>query len=428
MPRAQTLVKSETKISTNVAVGIGVVAIAAIIATFGPRMIGNFAVAPMSSSLGKTATSTATSTTAYGCTDSDGGKNFEVKGTVSAPGLNLPDTCKNATTLNEGFCDDKRKYVGAVEQTCQNGCSQGACVQPPVCEATTILGVKFQLSPCYIEKTVIDNGGNVSFGNISIVTTSTLYQFQVGTAGAVAQDQYGNQWPAAGILGGVGGGAQGTNIITGLTFADKALNTSADQTRIYQGYLPVLVKDIYDSQGPYQTLKLNFKLTLKPSVSTTTPTSSVQISMVSADSSVVSADGGNNDLGTFRIKYKVKAIGGPVYISSQADVQASGSTPGKTTVAVDRSNVAGFSSAGMAVTLANLTDSSRTAIGNYKIEKDAEETFEVITAVQLPGAMNAGLYRAALAGVRWSSSDIAVPTNLYNTGLSIFRTSYINLN
>lgn len=131
MPRAQTLVKSETKISTNVAVGIGVVAIAAIIATFGPRMIGNFAVAPMSSGLANTtatATSTATSTTAFGCTDTDGGKNFTVKGTATVGNFSLTDSCKNATTLNEAWCDPARKYVNNVEQKCSGQCLESKCV------------------------------------------------------------------------------------------------------------------------------------------------------------------------------------------------------------------------------------------------------------------------------------------------------------
>jgi len=63
----------------------------------------------------------------FGCTDTDGGKNGSVKGTVDATGFVMADSCKNTTTLYEMYCDPVRKYANAVEQTCANGCNDGVC-------------------------------------------------------------------------------------------------------------------------------------------------------------------------------------------------------------------------------------------------------------------------------------------------------------
>ncbi|MBP6942844.1 MAG: hypothetical protein KBB55_02255 [Candidatus Buchananbacteria bacterium] len=111
MSRAQMLVKSKTKISSTVAVGVGILAIAAIMATVGPKMVGNFA---------------GVTTVKLACADYDG-VDYAVKGTVKATGLTLDDSCKDAKTLNEGVCDPIRKYANSVTHTCLNGCSAGKC-------------------------------------------------------------------------------------------------------------------------------------------------------------------------------------------------------------------------------------------------------------------------------------------------------------
>src|SRR3989338_18542 len=70
------------------------------------------------------------------CADSDGGKNYNVKGNVvassSTPGYtgNVWDYCKTDGTnaLAEYFCDSSTNLMTAQHYVCPNGCSNGACV------------------------------------------------------------------------------------------------------------------------------------------------------------------------------------------------------------------------------------------------------------------------------------------------------------
>ena len=59
------------------------------------------------------------------CTDSDGGKNYYVKGTVNI-GPNT-DKCVDSSTLSEKFCTPEG-FVAATVYTCPNGCKDGACL------------------------------------------------------------------------------------------------------------------------------------------------------------------------------------------------------------------------------------------------------------------------------------------------------------
>jgi len=64
------------------------------------------------------------------CTDSDGGKNYTVKGTASSgPSTGLPatDFCIDSKTLNEYYCDGFD--VASEEYDCEFGCSDGRCVE-----------------------------------------------------------------------------------------------------------------------------------------------------------------------------------------------------------------------------------------------------------------------------------------------------------
>ena len=67
------------------------------------------------------------------CTDSDGGLNYNVKGTTSGKSVgtgnmltNQPDRCKDDKNLVELFCNNN--LVDLVEVACPNGCKDGACV------------------------------------------------------------------------------------------------------------------------------------------------------------------------------------------------------------------------------------------------------------------------------------------------------------
>ena len=73
------------------------------------------------------------------CTDSDGGKEYYVKGIIVPADINSPsqtDTCMNSTLLTEYYCNN---HLGTgVTYQCPNGCVDGACVKeagtPILCE------------------------------------------------------------------------------------------------------------------------------------------------------------------------------------------------------------------------------------------------------------------------------------------------------
>ena len=73
-------------------------------------------------------------TTTVTCTDSDGGKDYYVKGqAILSTGANLIDHCptqspyKAGITLLEAYCTDESPYVVYQEYDCPNGCENGAC-------------------------------------------------------------------------------------------------------------------------------------------------------------------------------------------------------------------------------------------------------------------------------------------------------------
>lgn len=155
-------------------------------------------------------------------------------------------------------------------------------------------------------------------------------------------------------------------------------------------------------------------------------TSGIQLVLVSTNTSVAAGTSTNDDQGTFTIKFKVKAIGENVYVSSLADAQLSGNTSGKTTVLVDRAGTATVG--GVSTVIANNTDTTLTSVGNYMIEEGSEETFTLTTTVQLPTAGAAGLFRAVLGGVSWSTTDVYPVASSYTSNLDSFKTDYVGLN
>jgi len=85
------------------------------------------------------------------CTDSDGGRNYSVQGTtkgISDSGWGFfrtaTDSCLNNNTLSEYTCVSSAGYadaiypivIGGEQVSCPNGCSNGACAQPPYITCT----------------------------------------------------------------------------------------------------------------------------------------------------------------------------------------------------------------------------------------------------------------------------------------------------
>lgn len=156
-------------------------------------------------------------------------------------------------------------------------------------------------------------------------------------------------------------------------------------------------------------------------------TAGVMLSFVSGSSTVTNNDGVDNDSGTFTLKFKVKAVGDTVYVSSLADASITDVTLGQTSVFVDRAGTGTI--AGTSAVLTNLTDTDLNAAGLYTIEDGEEHTFEVTTSVSLSTTGQGGLWRAVLGGLYWDTdSTDATPENLYNSNLDNFKTSYTTLN
>ena len=73
------------------------------------------------------------------CTDSDGGKNYFVKGEAGGKAnpkddfsqgairSRVPDICLGTSTLNEYYCDDEG-YISRINYDCTGGCKDGACI------------------------------------------------------------------------------------------------------------------------------------------------------------------------------------------------------------------------------------------------------------------------------------------------------------
>lgn len=70
------------------------------------------------------------------CTDSDGGLDYYVKGTVTWGSSGIaPDTCFDENRLDEAYCSDDG-IGGTIDYTCPYGCSEGVCIG----EAPTDIG------------------------------------------------------------------------------------------------------------------------------------------------------------------------------------------------------------------------------------------------------------------------------------------------
>lgn len=155
-------------------------------------------------------------------------------------------------------------------------------------------------------------------------------------------------------------------------------------------------------------------------------TEGVMVTLVETDTDVTAGTSSNDDLGQFTIKFKVKAMGDAIYVSSAAAASLTTSGNG-TVVGVERSGTSTIG--GVSVTVVNTSDDDQTANGNYLIEDGEEETFEMTATVQLPTAGSAGQYRALIRAIDWSTTDDAVISGTgYTSNLDSFKTSYRALN
>lgn len=153
-------------------------------------------------------------------------------------------------------------------------------------------------------------------------------------------------------------------------------------------------------------------------------TQGIALTLVSTSAESSNDTGATNDTGTFKIKFKVTAVGGDVYLATTA------TTGDGYVYTVDYAGVT--TTIGVSAVITNTTDTDLTSGQNWLIEEGQSETLEltvskVNTALSQP---TAGLFRANLTGVLWDDDDTGAvaPDNTYSSNLDEFHTSYVSLN
>jgi len=144
-------------------------------------------------------------------------------------------------------------------------------------------------------------------------------------------------------------------------------------------------------------------------------TNGIALTLVST--SALSNDNDVADTGTFKIKFKVTAIGDAVYVTSLT----SGAT-----FTTDRSGTA-TTADNITSAFVNTTDTTLTSVGNSLIEDGSSETFEMTVIIPNGAGGTTGLFRTVLTGVLWDTSDDTSPANTYSSNLDTFRTDYVLL-
>ena len=104
------------------------------------------------------------------CTDSDSGKDYYVKGTVTDIDGNGTDYCSGANDLTEYFCGTQLQ-LNSETYTCPNGCQDGACVSSEIpeesCPEVSIIIYNYTCNITAYPKFITLNVQNRGFFNIS---------------------------------------------------------------------------------------------------------------------------------------------------------------------------------------------------------------------------------------------------------------------
>lgn len=150
-------------------------------------------------------------------------------------------------------------------------------------------------------------------------------------------------------------------------------------------------------------------------------TEGISVTLISAVGTKSASDTNDADTATFVIKFKVKANGDTMYIATTA------STGGaiNNTYTVTKSTTA--TTAGVSEAIQNNTDLDLSTGGNWAIEDDTEESFEMTILKSITAGGNDGLYKAALSSVKWNSDDDTSTYNSYTSDLDAFITGYVSL-
>lgn len=113
------------------------------------------------------------------CKDSDGGKNYENKGTVSYLNKTYTDYCKNIDYIKEQFCTNLG-INGEYEKLCDDGCIDGACVIKTINNLDTCKDSDFGINERYTKGNVTDKKGVIED---TCMNSNTVEEYKCNVVG-----------------------------------------------------------------------------------------------------------------------------------------------------------------------------------------------------------------------------------------------------
>jgi hypothetical protein len=173
-----------------------------------------------------------------------------------------------------------------------------------------------------------------------------------------------------------------------------------------------------DSGSPIYSAGLLTDLKTPLAMVTAAMTGPIDFSVVSK--SAVSDYSNGPDTGTFKVLYKLTAGINPIYVSRSTTLGVG------TRYFVQRSNsVSSIDLTKTPAMLTNLSTSTPTANGNYRIGAGQSQTFELKVTVPIAQIGIAEFYRLNLGDIYWDTDDDATPDQDYI--LPLIRTDYLYL-
>jgi hypothetical protein len=162
----------------------------------------------------------------------------------------------------------------------------------------------------------------------------------------------------------------------------------------------------------------------------------IKVTFISATETLSASDvAGNNDSGTFVIKYNVEAFGGDVYVSDDASPTTAATIPDSTLTTagvrylLDQAGTATIANVSDLVTFSTSGGASDSGVTNgVKLEEDEDADFTLtVTRTNDGDADDDGLFRVLLKAITWAPTD-ASTQNVYDFNLEDFKTDPISIN
>jgi hypothetical protein len=162
----------------------------------------------------------------------------------------------------------------------------------------------------------------------------------------------------------------------------------------------------------------------------------LMVTFVSAEESVNTDDGADDDTGTFRIRYIVEAFGDTVYVSTSGVATTNTSTNQPATIngtagvvyLLDESGTATTADVSSAITYSDEEGNPSDATNGVEIQEgEAAEFTLTVTRTNSGDADDNGLYRLMLKAIGWDTANDGTGWNLYDFDLEDFKTDFVSL-